>query len=256
MPPIKTGYQRVSNELRDSKWLLSIFLVTIFVLSLPFFINHLPEKQTNSSTLKEIAKNEGVKIQEGGALCAAFSKGDEVDIRLTGNITEFYNYQNLFQTSDYNSGIRLEINDVGQGALLIGSNAADGYSAVSMPSKFNLGNFDISIRIVDGQRVLLSFLDKKIEKVVSGLSPKCDNVVVGYGFDSGRVIRGEVQFLATASTSNPRFVPQWIDDGVRLDWFRALLSVVFYFTLISVAFKLSTEDEEDEESKREDQDRT
>lgn len=256
MPPTKTRLRRVSNELRESKWLLSIFLVTIFVLSLPFVFNHLPEKKTNSSTLKEIAKNEGVKIQDGDALCAAFSKGDEVDIRLTGNITEFYNYQNLFQTSDYNSGIRFEINDVGQGALLIGSNAANGYSAVSMPSKFNLGNFDISIRIVDGQRVLISFLDKKIEKVLSGLSPKCDNVVVGYGFDSGRVIKGEVQFLATASTSNPRFVPQWIDDGVRLDWFRALLSVVFYFTLISVAFKLSTEAEEDEESKRQDQDRT
>ena len=256
MEPGKPIRDHLLKEVRSCRNVLFVFLLSVLALSLPFAFSRLPVTQTKSSALQKLAKSEGVKLDSGEVLCAAFSKGDEVDIRLTGNITEFYNYQNLFQTSDYNSGIRLEINDVGQGALLIGSNAADGYSAVSMPSKFNLGNFDISIRIVDGQRVLISFLDKKIEKVVSGLSPKCDNVVVGSGFDSGRVIRGEVQFLATASTSNPRFVPQWVDDGVRLDWFRALLSVVFYFTLISVAFKLSTEAEEDEESKREDQDRT
>jgi hypothetical protein len=243
-------------ELRDSKYLLAAFMMAILILSLPVAFNSLPSNQSTSAAFKQMAKNEGVKIKAAEPLCGAFSKGDEINIRLTGKITEFYNYQNLFQTSDFNAGMRLEINDSGQGGLLIGSSAAVGFSSVSLPGKFELGNFDISIRINDGQKVSVSFLDRKIEKVVSGLKPKCDNVVVGYGFDSSRVVRGEVQFLASASNSDPRFVPRWLDDGVRADWFRALIAAVFYFTLISVAFKLATETEEKAESAGEDQDCT
>jgi ABC-type sugar transport system permease subunit len=256
MTQVKDNRRIFHNELRDSKYLLIAFMMAILILSLPFAFNLLPSTHSTSTAFKQTANNEGVKIKAAEHLCGALSKGDEINIRLTGNIIEFYNYQNLFQTSDFNAGIRLEINDSGQGGLLIGSSAADGFSSVSIPEKFELGNFDISIRINDGQKVSLSFLDRKIVKVVSGLKPKCDNVVVGYGFDSSRVVRGEVEFLASASNSDPRFVPRWLDDGVRIDWFRALITAVFYFTLISVAFKLATETEEKSESAGEEQDRT
>ena len=255
MTRVSDNHQISYNELRDSKYLLITFMVATLILCLPFAFHLLPTTHSTSTAFKQTARNEGVKIKAAENLCGALSNGDEINIRLIGNITDLYNYQNLFQTGDFNSGIRLEINDLGQGGLLIGSSAADGFSAVSLPGKFELGNFDISIRINDGQKVSVFFLDRKIEKVVSGLKPKCDNVVVGYGFDSSRVVRGEVQFLASASNSDPRFVPRWVDDGVKIDWFRALIAAVFYFTLFSLAFKLATETEENSESAGEDQNR-
>ena len=77
---------------------------------------------------------------------------------------------------------------------------------------------------------------------------------MGYGFDSSRMIRGEVNFSATWFFAQPQFVPTWLDSGLRLDWLRALLSAVFYFTAIFVAFKISTEAVDEPKDSHETQD--
>jgi len=230
--------QNSFDEAQECKLLHSVLLVAALFLALPFAFNLLP---TNGSiaVYKQFARNEGVKVDAGEPLCAAIAKGDEVNIRLSGDITSFYNHQNLFQTSSLNAGIRLEIDESGQAGLVIGSNGADGYSLVSLSDKFRPGKFDLSVRFKNKNNVLVSFQDKKIEKVIKGLKPKCDNIIVGYGYDSSRVIRGEVQFVASAPDSVPRFVPRWLDEIVRTGLFSALNFVVFYFSLFLVAFKLS-----------------
>jgi hypothetical protein len=198
--------------------------------------------------------NNGSKVLNGQVICEAMNFGDEINIKISGNLTELYDYQNLFQTSDLNSGIRFEIDELGQGGLLIGSSAADGYSGLSIPEKFVVGPFDISIGINDGSTVVVSFMNQTTEKVFTGLKPICDNFIVGYGYDSSRVIKGEIQFVATTSYLKPRFIPSWLDTGVRVDWFRALISSMFFFTALFIAFKMSSDAEDETENAHEKQD--
>ena len=204
--------------------------------------------------IEKQSRNKGSKVLNGEALCQAVIDGDEVNIKVSGNLTELYNYQNLFQTSGLNAGIRFEIDSLGQSGLLIGSDAADGYSGLSIPEKFVVGDFDISIRIKNGSTVLVAFLNKQTEKVLKGLRPTCDDFIVGYGYNSDRITKGKVQFIATVMYSKPRFAPSWLDNGVRVDWFRALVTSLFFFTALAMAFKLSTETEDETEGAHEKQD--
>ena len=247
-------HQRTSQiETQKYKHLYLVFLIPTLVLSLPLAFNLLPTTQSIRHSYEQNARYEGVKINAVEPLCSALINGNEINIHISGNITELYSYQNLFQTSDLNAGIRLEINDAGEAGLLIGSNGVDGFSLVLVPGKFEVGKFDVSIRIRDGKKVMIAFQNKKTEKVISGLKPKCDNVVIGYGYDSSRVIKGEVQFIASAPYSVPRFVPRWIDSVVRADWVRALVFLLFCFTLFFVTFKVSAETKQKVQSTREEQ---
>ena len=237
-----------------NKALIVAFVSSTMILLLPMTFNLLPTKQESVKMIERQVRNEGVKVLNGQALCQAVNDGGEIVFKISGNLTELYNYQNLFQTSDLNTGIRFEIDGLGHGGLIIGSSAADGYSGLSIPNKFVVGNFVISIRIKNGSTVLVSFLNQKTEKVFSGLKPICDNFIVGYGYDSSRVVKGEVQLIATASYTKPRFIPNWLDDGVRVDWFRALISSLFFFTALSIAFKMSTDTEDETENAHQKQD--
>jgi hypothetical protein len=125
---------------------------------------------------------------------------------------------------------------------------------VPISEKFKHGKFDLAINIRHGNNVAVSFQNEKTEKVIKGLNPKCDNIIVGYGYDSSRVVRGEVQFIASAPNSVPRFVPRWLDVGVRTGWFSALNFAVFYFGLFLVAFKLSGSTDEKTEIAHEEHD--
>ena len=241
--------------MKTNRYFIITFLVSTLVLLLPVALNLFPTMQESARTIEKQTRNNGSKVLNGEAICQAMNIGDEIDIKISGNLTELYNYQNLFQTSDMNTGIRFEIDGLGSGGLLIGSYAADAYSGLSIPEKFVVGPFDISIRIKDGSTVLVSFLNQKTEKVFTGLKPKCDNFIVGYGYDPTRVIRGEIQFVATILDSKPRFVPSWLNNGVRVDWFRALISSLFFFTAISMAFKMSSDTEYETENAHEKQDR-
>ena len=249
-----SAFQIVRRRIRDNRYSVVVLFVTAFVLLMPMFLNQLPTVHSKKNTFEMFARNQGVRVLGGETLCAALSEGEDIDILVSGNLTDLYNYQNLFQTSDLNAGIRFEINEQGQGGLVIGSNSVGGYSVLMLPKRFELGDFELSIRISNGKEVSVSYLNEKTEKVVGGLKPTCDNVIVGYGFDSSRMIRGEVNFSATWFFAQPQFVPTWLDSGLRLDWVRALLSAVFYFTAIFVAFKISTEAVDETKDSHETQD--
>lgn len=245
----------IREKMKTNKYLIITFLSSTLVLLLPVAFNLFPTMQEPVKTIEKQTRNSGSKVLNGEAICQAMNNGDEINIKISGNLTELYNYQNLFQTSDMNTGIRFEIDGSGQSGLLIGSYAVDGFSGLLIPEKFVVGPFDIAIRIKDGSKVLVSFMNINTEKVLTELKPKCDNFIVGYGYDPTRVIKGEVQFVATASYSKPLFIPSWLDNGVRVDWFRALISSLFFFTALSIAFKMSSDTEDETHNAHEKQDR-
>jgi hypothetical protein len=249
-----SSYQIFKDQIRDNKYLLISFLVSTLVLLLPIIFNQFPTTQVSTKKIVVEANNEGVKINGGEWLCKNMQKGDQINIQVLGTLDELYNYQNLFQTSDVNSGIRFEIDGLGQGGLIVGSTTVDGYSDLLIPGKFVVGKFDILIRIYDGSRISVSFLNESTEKSFEGLNPICDNFVVGYGYDSDRLIKGDIQFTASASYLSPRFIPIWLENGVRIDWFRALITSVFLFTALAIAFRISTDFEDEAKSTHEKQD--
>ena len=244
----------IRENFKTNKYLTVAFLFSTLVLLLPIVFNLFPTMQESVEKIEMQTRNNGSKVLNGQVICEAMNLGDVIKIKISGNLTELYNYQNLFQTSDLNTGIRFEIDGLGQGGLLISSSTADGFSGLPIPEKFVAGPFEISIRIKDGSTVLVSFMNQKSEKVFTGLKPKCDNVIVGYGYDSTRVIKGEIQFVATILDSKPRFIPSWLDNGVRVDWFRALISSLCFFTALSIAFKMSSDAEEETENAHKKQD--
>jgi len=243
-----------ADRIRVNKYLIGAFLLSTLVLLMPITFNQLPTTQVSNKDIDVSTNNAGIKVADGEQLCQALDKGDEIIFRISGTLSKLYNYQNLFQTSNLNAGIRFEINGLGEGGLLIASSAPDGYSLLSVPEKFAVGQFDIVIRINDGSRVLVSFLNKETQKVFEGLKPACDNFVVGYGYDSDRVVAGDVRFTATASYTKPRLVPTSLDNGVRVDWFRALVTSLFFFTALAIAFNMSTDTEDETERANEKQD--
>jgi hypothetical protein len=243
------------NQIRANKYLIASFLLSTLILLLPISFNQLPTTQVSTKNLEVSTNNAGIKVADSDQICRAMEQGDEINFKISGTLSELYNYQNLFQTSDLNAGIRFEINGLGEGGLLVGSSASDGYSGLLIPGKFVVGRFDVLIRIKDGSKVFVSFLNNETEKVFEGLKPTCDNFVVGYGYEPGRVIKGNVQLSATASYSKPRLVPSWLDNGVRVDWFRALITSLFFFTALAMAFKMSTDTEDQTENADEKQDR-
>lgn len=242
------------GNLKANRYLVILFLASTLILLLPLAFNSFPTVQESVKKIEIEARNKGSEAVDGGRLCDAMEDGGEINIRVFGSLTDLFDYQNLFQTSNLNAGIRFEIDRLGQGALLIGSSATDGFSSLSISQKFAVDNFDVAILIKDGSNVSVSFFNTVNEKVFTGLKPLCDQIIVGSGYDSSRAVKGEVKFIATASFSKPRFIPNWLDDGVRVDWFRALVTAVFLFSALLIAFKMSldVDDEKKCEDKKQD----
>lgn len=228
-----------SKNVPGKKLLLSSIALTLWLLFLPTIFSLLPTTHVRSEGFEQKAHNQGVRVTGAEKLCYALSEGEEIKIHISGSLTEMYNYQNLFQTSGLNAGIRFEIDVNGQGGLVIGNNSSNGYFGLVVPARFEKGKFDLLIRIIDGRKVLVSYSGQDVAKDFEGLRPKCNEIIAGYGYDSSRVIKGNIKFVASASYLKPRYVPIWLDDVVRLDWYRALAAGLFLIVFMHVAFKLS-----------------
>ncbi len=109
--------------------------------------------------------------------------------------TDFSGHPNLFQTANYNQGIRLEISEAGSALLvpLKGSSAALKAMPISIDQDgqrwhelvFELLNHNY-INVTLDQIAVVSFKDPAIAADLS-------NIIVGGGFDSTRYFKGEIK---------------------------------------------------------------
>ena len=102
-------------------------------------------------------------------------------------------YQNLFQTADFNTGIRLELAKENHWAILVGDKTgkSKGFDLGVLPTNGEWHKFKIEIS--NGEIVAL--LDNKT--IITGqLEPKTfqvDHVLIGQGFSSERAFNGEIR---------------------------------------------------------------
>ena len=107
------------------------------------------------------------------------------------------NYQNVFQTSDLNNGLRLEIDESGVTALILGqpnSSAivANGLQTHLVPLKETTIEIEVSPKYGSSINILQEKLPV-IRTSYGNLAPACDKVRVGVGFDDTRKFSGTVK---------------------------------------------------------------
>lgn len=110
---------------------------------------------------------------------------------------ELRNYQNVFQTSNLNSGLRLEIDEGGTTALVLGepnSSAivANGLATRLVPLKETKIEMEVSQKYGSSINIPEEHLPV-IRTSYGKLLPACDNVRVGIGFDDTRKFSGTVE---------------------------------------------------------------
>lgn len=141
--------------------------------------------------------NEPLDLGLEQQFCEAFQNlNTKMDIEFSVNIRTLSNrFTNIFQTDDYNSGFRIEINSDGILAALVHSPnvgtdqlvgaAANGVVKAKTLTKVYISVYSntLSSKIDDGEYV----------SVMGDFRPTCNRVLIGGGFDSTRTTLGEVQ---------------------------------------------------------------
>lgn len=116
------------------------------------------------------------------------------------------NWQNIFQTADFNSGIRIEINEFGQVGLIIGKKV-DGFAVVTGDKALETDKwytllvqvgreYGASLKIDNG---ITSYAREEVE-------PKCNRLLLGIGYDSTRKFNGQASVVIT-SALNRKMIP-------------------------------------------------
>ena len=86
-----SAFQIVRRRIRDNRYSVVVLFVTAFVLLMPMFMNQLPTVHSKKNTFEMFARNQGVRVLGGETLCAALSEGEDIDILVSGNLTDLYN---------------------------------------------------------------------------------------------------------------------------------------------------------------------
>lgn len=160
-------------------------------------------------------------------LCEYLTKsGGETRIKLTFRPKVLRNYQNVFQTSNGNAGIRLEIDENGGIGAIVGI-ADGGFIAAGNEGRAEVGRESTaSIRIVSTKGVYLKVDDAEEVHTPGVPSPICDRILLGAGFDETRVFEGTSSSKMTAGTSKYllparkllRVIGQFLLFGAFLIW--------------------------------------
>ena len=145
-------------------------------------------------------------------------------------------YPNLFQTSNYNEGVRLEFS--GNNAAIIygckNSCLPNGYHAVDLTKYLNLSSENyINLFISQGKFIKIK-VNSSPEIAISKPPPniKYDNILVGAGFDAARGFNGNIEEFHLKLISGRKFFL------IQVFYYSMLL--FFYVALISYLKKIPT----------------
>jgi len=118
-------------------------------------------------------------------------KHGEVRISILVTPNALRNWQNVFQTSDVNAGIRLEINENGLFGVIVSDGTPAQFLGVGPSSLLTIGKqSSISIIIAHDSGITISVDGKGGSGVTGVVKPKCDRLRIGVGFDDTRGFDG------------------------------------------------------------------
>lgn len=121
--------------------------------------------------------------------------------------------QNVFQTDTQNFGVRLEIDEVGNPAVLIGRGSSNSFTVIPLRALFKVEKeYTVIIELKsDGEARV--FLDGRFEGQNEYVVPQsCRHIALGYGFDASRAMNGKATMTISSLEEKPR-IP--ISQSVR-----------------------------------------
>jgi hypothetical protein len=187
------------------------------------------------SSLSLRYKGQPILLGERKEICEAVSTNRMVIIDVRGRINELRNYQNLFQTGNQNTGIRVEIDDQGVVGLLVANRSEVTFASLASSGTISPGRVQLRFVIRDGS-MLLNQVGASVStgKLVEP-QPTCNETVIGYGFDSSRQTEGNYKIDFTTFAERPKFVGLRVEQLMRNEFLRTLaLGMLIFFFLLTV----------------------
>jgi len=213
-------------------------LLALFLMS-PRLIQLLPSQQVKVYAFSSQFDGQPVEVGDQPRICEAITDGGRLVIRVTGRLNELRNYQNLFQTADQNSGIRIEIDEFGAAAVLIADRSELTFLAVPATGAVTPGRFQILIQIVDGRHVTFRLGNSVATGSSESLQPLCSQVIIGHGFDSSRISSGRFRADFSAYGEQRRFVSTGVERVLENEFLRSLALGVMVFCVILAALNIT-----------------
>lgn len=187
-----------------------ISLVLIAVGSIFLFLDVLVARSKNISSeidnfSYEIDGNPH-DLGEVSGICDILGKRyGEVRILILVTPNALRGYQNVFQTSDANAGIRLEIDENGSTGVIVAGDTPDQFVAAVSPSRVSVGKQStISLLIAHDTGVTIS-IDDQSSRVIGVVKPLCDRLRIGVGFDDTRSFDGTGSITIVTGLNKPPF---------------------------------------------------
>ena len=112
----------------------------------------------------------------------------QIDFRLAslGSI------QNVFQTDTQNFGARLEIDEVGKSAVLIGRGGSNSFTVIPLSPQLKEGRkYTVIVELKSDGEAKVSLDGRFVGQNAYVVPLSCGHIALGYGFDSSRAIDGE-----------------------------------------------------------------
>jgi hypothetical protein len=115
-------------------------------------------------------------------------------MNLSFKVKDDRSFTGVFQTDDYNKGARLEIHDGTASLVVANSHEEDGYDVYVIPEKILKNRwYALKIEVQNHGFVNMSLDGKKYFQVNDqGVAASMSHLVIGRGFDEGRILDGSI----------------------------------------------------------------
>jgi hypothetical protein len=157
--------------------------------------SYAPNAYTKTVTTSGDSSNKETALSFNAAECEN-GRLNSKTMRLLGSfeVTEIGEYQNVFQTSNINEGVRLEIDKEGRTALIIGLGDGIDHTGIRFKNTVETGvRYQFRFEIRESKSVFYSFLSEEGVRDFDAIQPLCGRVLVGGGYDQSRSLRGRAQ---------------------------------------------------------------
>ena len=176
------------------KALLLLCLLFSLALALGIFFRYAWMLESIQNSSETVYRNSEMirtptEIGSGGR-----SKYAYVKLKMSFRVNDDEHYGDLFQTDDYNKGVRFEIRKSDAVFVIANSRKSEGYNVYLIPEKIVKNRwYRLEVEVQDKGYVNISLDGKTIFKVIDdGVSASMARLIIGSGYDAERVFDGEI----------------------------------------------------------------
>lgn len=170
---------------------LSLFTIIILTALLNF--SALSTKTTTES-IKVSETNQKPPMLDHKCSMIRYTKGGFLQISFEVSVDKHKQYQNIFQTASENEGLRLEMGVDGTSAVIISPTGGKLIGVVTpVIMKINSPSFVTIVLTANNELSLTIDGITATKNIVMERSIRCNDLVLGYGFDKSRTFEGTIR---------------------------------------------------------------